>query len=186
VAWRQEGLPRLSMAVNLSARQFYDEHLVSDVTAILAETGMEAPLLEVEISEALLMQDVDKTVRILNALKGVGVRIAINDFGAGYCSLVTLNRFPLDTIKIDRAFISEIAGAAVDENLTEALVALSGALSVTVVAQGVETKAQADFLREHACDQFQGFYVNVPVPAAEIVDLLRTADVADSGSHAAA
>ncbi len=166
------------MAVNLTARQFYDEHLLPDLTAILADTGMDAHLLELEITESLLMRDVEKTLRILTGLKDMGIRIAIDDFGIGYSSLATLKRFPLDTIKIDRSFIRDVASVAEDKELTEAIIAMGRTLSLTVVAQGVETKEQADFLRQNACDEFQGFYLNRPLPADQITELLRTqADV---------
>ena len=172
-AWQAQGLPRLSMAINLTARQFFDEGLVSDLTAVLAATGMDAKLLELEITESLLLRDVEKSLRILARLKKMGIRIAIDDFGVGYSSLATLQQFPLDTIKIDRSFIRDIASVDEDKALTEAIIAMGRTLSLTVVAQGVETKAQADFLRLNACDEFQGFYLDVPMPAEQTTSLLR-------------
>ena len=172
-AWQAQGLPRLSMAINLTARQFFDEGLVSDLTAMLAATGMDANLLELEITESLLLRDVEKSLRILARLKKMGIRIAIDDFGVGYSSLATLQQFPLDTIKIDRSFIRDIASVDEDKALTEAIIAMGRTLSLTVVAQGVETKAQADFLRLNACDEFQGFYLDVPMPAEQTTSLLR-------------
>ena len=173
VAWQAQGLPRLSMAINLTARQFFDEGLVSDLTTMLAATGMDANLLELEITESLLLRDVEKSLRILARLKKMGIRIAIDDFGVGYSSLATLQQFPLDTIKIDRSFIRDIASVDEDKALTEAIIAMGRTLSLTVVAQGVETKAQADFLRLNACDEFQGFYLDVPMPAEQTTSLLR-------------
>jgi EAL domain-containing protein (putative c-di-GMP-specific phosphodiesterase class I) len=172
VAWQKQGLPRLSIAVNLTARQFGDESLLSDIAAVLEATGMEAALLEIEINESLLIRDVGGTLRILTALKALGVRIAIDDFGTGYSSISTLQRFPLDTVKIDRSFIRNFAAQTNTSDLTEAIVAMGKHLSLTVVAQGVETKEQADFLRKHACDELQGFYFNKPMPAAEFTALL--------------
>ena len=145
VAWQKQGLPHLSMAVNLTARQFFDENLLPDIASILKATGMDARLLELEITESLLMRDVEKTLRILTGLKDMGIRIAIDDFGIGYSSLSTLKQFPLDTIKIDRSFIRDVASVAEDKDLTEAIIAMGRTLSLTVVAQGVETKEQADF-----------------------------------------
>jgi len=174
VAWQAQGLQPLSMAVNLSARQFFDEGLVPDLAAILSATGMGAQLLELEIAESLLMRDVEKSLGILARLKGMGVRIAIDDFGVGYSSLAALKQFPLDTIKIDRSFIRDVASVDEDKALTEAIIAMGRTLSLTVVAQGVETKAQADFLRLNACDEFQGFYLDVPMPADQASALLRT------------
>jgi diguanylate cyclase (GGDEF)-like protein len=184
VAWQNQGLPKLSMAVNLTTRQFADEHLLLDLTAILADTGMEPHLLELEITESLLMRDVEKTLRIFTSLKDMGIRIAIDDFGIGYSSLSALKQFPLDTIKIDRSFIRDIFSVTEDKALTEAIIAMGRTLSLTVVAQGVETEQQADFLRQNACDEFQGFYLNEPVPGDQIAALLRTqSPVADSDPH---
>lgn len=173
VAWQREGLPRLCMAVNLSTLQFFDSHLLADVASILASTGMDASLLELEITESMLMQDVGRTLGILTELKKLGVRIAVDDFGTGYTTLSSLQQFPLDTIKIDRTFIREVDQVAEGKALTEAIIAMGKSLSLTVVAQGVETKAQVEFLREHACDEFQGFYFNRPVAAGEFGDVLR-------------
>jgi EAL domain-containing protein (putative c-di-GMP-specific phosphodiesterase class I) len=174
LAWQNQGLPQLRISVNLTARQFFDEHLLTDLTAILAQTGMDASLLELEFTESLLMRDVDKTLQILVGLKAMGIRVAIDDFGIGYSSLSTLKQFPLDTVKIDRSFIRDVASDADDKHLTEAIIAMGRTLSLTVVAQGVETKEQADFLRQNACDEFQGFYLNKPMPAEQIAELLRT------------
>ena len=173
VAWRNQGLPPLGMAVNLTARQFTDENLLADLAQLLAQTGMDASGLELEITEGLLLRDVDKTVRILNGLTAMGIRIAIDHFGIGYSSLATLRQFPVNTIKIDRSFTRDAASVAQDKGLTEAIIAMGRALGVTVVAQGVETSAQADFLRGSSCDEFQGFYFNQPLPAPELGELLR-------------
>jgi EAL domain-containing protein (putative c-di-GMP-specific phosphodiesterase class I) len=173
VAWQEQGLPRLTMAVNLTARQFADENLLADLASILADTGMSANLLELEIAESLLMRDVEAAMRILVGLKAMGIRIAIDDFGIGYASLSRLRQFPLDTIKIDRSFIRDVAGAAEGSEVAEAIIAMGRTLSLTVVAQGVETREQAEFLRGHACDEFQGFYLDKPMPAEKIVEVLR-------------
>jgi diguanylate cyclase (GGDEF)-like protein len=173
VAWQEHGLPPMSMAVNLTMRQFYHEHLLSDLVAILAETRMKATLLELEISERLLMRDVEHTLRVLSGLQEMGVRIAIDDFGVGYSSLATLKQFPLSTIKIDRSFIRDVTSVPDDKALTEAIIAMGRTLSLTVVAQGVETREQADFLRQNACDEFQGFYLDKPVPADQLTAALR-------------
>ncbi|NWB96868.1 EAL domain-containing protein [Pseudomonas gingeri] len=173
ITWQQQGLPHLGIAVNLTARQFVDDNLLIDLAAILAETGMDASLLELEIAESLLMQDVKNALRVLNGLKTLKIRIAIDDFGIGYSSLSALKQFPLDSIKIDRSFIRDVTSVAEDKALTEAIIAMGRTLSLTVVAQGVETRAQADFLRDNACDEFQGFYFNKPVPADQFGALLQ-------------
>ncbi|OAB49605.1 diguanylate cyclase [Pseudomonas thivervalensis] len=172
VAWQRQGLPRLGVAVNLTARQFADENLLADLAGILAETGMDARLLELEIAERLLMQDVKRALSVLTGLKHLQVRIAIDDFGIGYSSLSALEQFPLDVIKIDRSCICDTSSVSEDKALTEAIIAMGRTLSLTVVAQGVETKEQADFLRDNACDEFQGFYFNKPVPADQFKALL--------------
>jgi diguanylate cyclase (GGDEF)-like protein len=173
IVWRNQGLPALSIAVNLSARQFLDEQLLTDVSSILAETGMDPHLLELELNEGLLIHDVENTMRILTGLKALGVRIAVDDFGTGYSSLALLQRFPLDTIKIDRSFMHDFVGTRKDTGLADAIIAMGKSLSLTVVAQGVETKEQADHLRLHACDELQGFYFKRPLPVAEFTQLLR-------------
>jgi diguanylate cyclase (GGDEF)-like protein len=173
MAWQKQGLPHLSIAVNLTERQFLDEHLLQDVASILQATGMPAQLLELEITESLLIRDVAKTLAVLTPLKALGVRIAADDFGTGYSSLATLQQFPLDTIKIDRSFVRDVTGTPENTILADAVVALGKSLSLTVVAQGVETREQADFLRKHACDELQGFYFNRPLPAQQFAELLR-------------
>jgi diguanylate cyclase (GGDEF)-like protein len=183
VAWQREGLPALCIAVNLTGRQFADESLLADVTEILGSTGMNPQLLEVELSESLLMHDVDNTLRILTGLKALGIRIAIDDFGTGYSSLATLQRFPLDTIKIDRSFVHGLTRDLESRGLADAIIAMGRSLSLTVVAQGVETQEEAEFLRVHACDELQGFYFNRPVPADQFAQLLRdqAAEIGDVG-----
>jgi diguanylate cyclase (GGDEF)-like protein len=172
-AWLALGLQPVSIAVNLTARQFSDSRLVSDLAAALSASGMPAHLLELEIAESLLMRDVAASLAILARLKELGVRIAVDDFGIGYLSLSTLKQFPLDSIKIDRSFIRDASSGVEDRALTEAIFAMGRTLSMTVVAQGVETKEQADFLRKNACDEFQGFYFDKPVPAGQIGGMLR-------------
>jgi diguanylate cyclase (GGDEF)-like protein len=172
IAWQKQGLPPLSIAVNLTTRQFLDEQLLADVTSILAETGMDPRLLEIELNEGLLINDVENTLRILTGLKALGIRIAVDDFGTGYSSLAMLQRFPLDTIKIDRSLMREFLGTANDTGLADAIIAMGKSLSLTVVAQGVETKEQADHLRLHACDELQGFYFKRPLPLDEFTQLL--------------
>jgi diguanylate cyclase (GGDEF)-like protein len=187
VAWQHAGAPPLNIAVNLTARQFADERLLEDVRAALDITGMDPRLLEFEISESVLIRDVEATLRILSGLKGLGVRIAIDDFGIGYSSLKTLQRFPLDTIKIDRSFIRGISDDPENWGLADAVISMGKNLSLTVVAQGVETNEQAEFLRDHACDELQGFYFDRPLPPKEFMELLLTpaGEIADLGKDLA-
>jgi diguanylate cyclase (GGDEF)-like protein len=172
VAWQKAGAPCLKMAVNLTGRQFFDEHLIEDVSAILESTGMDARLLEFEISERLLIRDVESTLRVLRKLKRLGIAIAIDDFGTGYSSLASLQRFPLNTIKIDRSLVAGICAGAENKQFAEAVIAMGKNLSLTVVAQGVETREQAEFLRDHSCDELQGFYLSRPLPPDEFAKLL--------------
>ena len=179
VSWQKQGLPRLSMAVNMTARQFNDENLLLEIAAILDESGMDPSLLELEISESILMRDVDKALRILKAFKEMGIRVTIDDFGVGYSSLSALKQFPIDTIKIDRSFIRDIASAHGSNDLLAAIIAIGRTMSLTVVAQGVETREQVDLLREQSCDEFQGFYFNRPMPSGQFGEMLRTQPVGD-------
>ena len=182
VAWQKSGLPSLPIAVNLTRRQFFDDHLLLDLASILEDADMEAGLLELEIAESVLMQDIEKAVRVLTQLKTLGVRMAIDGFGTGYSSLIALERFPIDTIKIDRSLLKE-STLAKGADLTDAIIAMGKTLSMTVVAQGVETKQQADFLRAHAYDEFQGFYFHKPIPVDQFTQLLRTqTDVAEEAA----
>jgi diguanylate cyclase (GGDEF)-like protein len=173
-AWLDQGLPRLSMAVNLSPRQFADENLLRDINAILERTAMDPTLLELEITESMLMQNVEKAIGMLASLSSRGIRLAIDDFGTGYSSLSTLKRFPINTIKVDRSFIRDLPGTPEDRAITDAIIAMGRTLSMTVIAEGVETKAQADYLRGKTCDEFQGFYFRKPMAAAELAALLQT------------
>ena len=181
VAWQKSGLPHLNMAVNLSRRQFTDESLLRDITSILEETGMSPALLELEITESTLMHDVDKALGTLKTFRDLGVRLAIDNFGTGYSSLSNLRKFPIDTIKIDGSLIRDLSNQAENRSIAEATIAMGRNLSLTVLAECVETKAQADFLREHACDEFQGFYFSKPVTANKFGELLeaQTATAAD-------
>jgi diguanylate cyclase (GGDEF)-like protein len=173
VAWRLDGLPPLSMAVNLSARQFFDASLEDDVAEALRASGMPPGMLELEICESVLVRDTQKTVAILMALKKLGVQITVDNFGTGYSALSVLRQLPLDTIKIDRLFLREDDGNVVAREVTDAIIAMGHTLSSSVVVHGVETKAQADLLRKHACHQVQGFYFSRPVGAAEFTELLK-------------
>jgi diguanylate cyclase (GGDEF)-like protein/PAS domain S-box-containing protein len=172
VAWQRDGLPAVRIAVNLSNSQFYDEHLVHNVREALKSTGMAANMLEVEISEPVLMHDVARSCRIVADLKRAQVRIAIQNFGASYLSLANIREVPIDTLKVDRSLLRDI-GSPETRALTNAIIAVAKSLSLTVIAEGVETRLQAEFAREHACDAMQGFYVSEPASAADFAALLQ-------------
>ncbi|MBT9528446.1 MAG: EAL domain-containing protein [Rhizobacter sp.] len=173
VAWQREGLPPINMAVNLSVRQFADEGLLDDIASILAETGMTPGLLELEITEGMLIHNIERAIKLLTAIKQLGVRLAIDDFGTGYSSLGQLKNFPIDTLKVDRSFIRDLATDSEDKAITSAIIAMGKTLSLTVVAEGVETIEQQTFLRDQACDEMQGYYFSKPIAAAEFATLLR-------------
>jgi diguanylate cyclase (GGDEF)-like protein len=175
VAWQRSGLPRLRIAINLTSRQFYDERLPNEVSAALSTTGMEADLLEIEIAENLLIRDLDATLRILTALRELGVRVAIDEFGTGYTKLSTLP--PLDTIKIHRSFIRTIANRQDNAKLVDAVIALARSLSLAIVAQGVETREEAELLRANPCDEIQGYLFDRPLQAEDFQRLLAAQNV---------
>jgi diguanylate cyclase (GGDEF)-like protein/PAS domain S-box-containing protein len=162
IAWQRLGLPPLVMAVNLSPRQFKDPALVEVITEALQESGLPAHCLELEITESMIMNSVDQAAQTAAVIKSLGVRLAIDDFGTGYSSLSQLKQFPIDTLKIDRSFIRELPGNPDDQAITEAIISLGKALGVNIVAEGVETAAQALFLRERDCDEIQGFLYSKP------------------------
>jgi EAL domain-containing protein (putative c-di-GMP-specific phosphodiesterase class I) len=152
----------VQVAVNLSPRQFNDPKLAQGVAQALKESGLPARLLELEITETLAMQHTDVTLTTLNRLKKLGVSIAIDDFGTGYSSLAYLKRFPVDKVKIDRTFVADTPHDREQGAIVSAIVALAHALDVEVIAEGVETAAQQEFLRRCGCDYLQGYLVGRP------------------------
>jgi len=173
VAWQRVGLPPLRMAVNLSARQFADEDLLKHIAGALGESGMKPELLEMELTENMMMQNAERAGKVLAAIKRLGVRLAIDDFGVGYSSLANLKRFPIDTLKVDRSFIRNIPQDSEDNAITRAIIAMGKSLNLTVVAEGVETLEQEAFLREHGCDETQGYYFSKPIAGNQFAELLR-------------
>jgi diguanylate cyclase (GGDEF)-like protein len=173
--WQNSGIAPLRVAVNLSARQFSRGGLMSTVADILEESGLAPGYLELEITESLLMEDIDASSQILNELKNVvgGLRISIDDFGTGYSSLSYLKSFPIDLLKIDRSFVQNVPGDPDDAAITTAIIRLAHSLRLGVIAEGVETEEQATFLRERGCDEAQGYYFSRPLPADEFAELLK-------------
>ncbi|MCY7285513.1 MAG: EAL domain-containing protein, partial [Cyanobacteria bacterium CAN_BIN43] len=172
-AWQDAGLPPIRMAVNLSARQFQQHKLVQLIDRVLSKTGLEAQYLEVEITESIAMQDISVTISILEELQAMGVYISLDDFGTGYSSLATLKNFPLHTLKIDRAFVKDLTTDPKDAALIRAIVALGHGLNLGVIAEGVETAEQQEFLRSVGCDAMQGYFFSKPLPAAAVVQLYQ-------------
>lgn len=170
--WHAAGYPGLRISVNISAHQFQDKNLPHLVKSILTETGLPPQCLEVEITEQTAMQDIDTTVRTLVDLSKVRVQIALDDFGNGYSALGYLKRFPVNSLKIDRSFVSEVTSNQDDAAITSAIIAMAHVLDLKVIAEGVETKDQLKFLQNQRCDSIQGFLISRGLPAEEIVHLL--------------
>jgi diguanylate cyclase (GGDEF)-like protein len=174
MAWQRGGLRPVSMAVNLSPRQFVDEHLLQDIDEALAASGMSAVLLQLEVTESMVMRNVSRAVKVLDAIQRRGIRLAIDDFGTGYSSMSLMKQFPIDTIKIDRSFVRDLPDDSEDRAIAQAIISMGKALGLTVVAEGVETAEQQTFLRDHACDEMQGFLFSKPLPPLQVADLLRS------------
>ncbi|MCS0608707.1 EAL domain-containing protein [Massilia solisilvae] len=173
VAWQRQGLPAVPVAVNLSGRQFAQRGLAGTVRRIVEETGIDPALLELEITETTLMQSGGHTLEVLEQINAMGVRLSIDDFGTGYSSLAYLKRFPVHKIKVDRAFVRELEASAEDRAIVAAVMALANSLQLSVVAEGVETEAQLQLLREHGCELAQGFLFARPLEAHQVPELLR-------------
>jgi diguanylate cyclase (GGDEF)-like protein len=171
--WQQAGLPSIRVAVNLSARQFQQKDLVKTIAKVLDETGLEPDYLEIEITESIAIQDVDFTISVLNSLRSMGIHISMDDFGTGYSSLWSLKRFPLDKLKIDRSFIHDFIGTPKDAAIITAIIDLGHALNLKLIAEGVETTEQFNFLRSINCDGIQGYLFSHPVTAQEATKILQ-------------
>jgi diguanylate cyclase (GGDEF)-like protein/PAS domain S-box-containing protein len=177
--WRDAGLDRLRMSVNLSMRQLQQKELARSVEAALRQSGVSADALELEITESVAMQNLEWTKSVLRALRDMGVRISIDDFGTGQSSLSHLKHFPLSTLKIDRGFVRDIAVDPDDEAIVRAVIALAHTLKLAVVAEGIETEAQLAFLADAGCEEGQGYLFCAPRPAAELDALLASGGIAD-------
>ena len=172
-AWQDAGLGRLRVAVNLSARQFGANDLVPGIERVLADTGLAPECLELELTESLFMSDVTPAVELLHRMKSLGIKLSIDDFGTGYSSFSYLSRFPIDVLKIDRSFVNDVTYDANDAAIVASIIALAHNLRLSVIAEGVETVEQLDYLRHQGCDEMQGYYFSRPLPAHEFECLLR-------------
>jgi diguanylate cyclase (GGDEF)-like protein len=174
--WMTAGLPSMRIAVNLSVKQLLQKNFAAIVEQVLADTGLPARLLELEITESTLMENAQDTLEALHRLRSLGVRLSIDDFGTGYSSLSYLKRFPVDIIKIDRSFVRDVPHDVDDAAIITGIIALAHSLRLDVVAEGVETEAQLRFLKEQSCDLLQGFYLSQAVPAEQFArDLIAKA-----------
>jgi diguanylate cyclase (GGDEF)-like protein/PAS domain S-box-containing protein len=172
IAWQRAAIPLRPVAINLSARQFQQPEMVARIGAIIRASGIEASLIEFELTESMLMIDPEAAALTLYQLKSLGVRLSIDDFGTGYSSLAYLKRFPLDKLKIDRAFVRDVSTDADDAAITLAIISLAHNLNLTVVAEGVETGEQLKLLITNGCDEMQGYYFSQPVPEDECARML--------------
>ena len=171
--WDGLGLPRVTMSVNLSPRQFMYGDLTKDMIRLLAKPGYDADRLKLEITEGMVMHNPERAVLLIRQLKDMGLHIAIDDFGTGYSSLAYLRRFPIDTLKIDRSFVLDTPADAGAVAITQAIIAMAHNLDLDVTAEGVETAEQFEFLLQHGCDQIQGYYFSPPLSAADAAALLH-------------
>ena len=175
-AWRDEGLAELRVAVNISARQFAQQDLAKSIASVLAETGLPPQLLELELTESLVMTDVERAIVTLRDLKELGVQLSLDDFGTGHSSLSYLKRLPIDALKIDQSFVRDVATVPDDAAIVASIISLAHNLKRQVIAEGVETQEQILYLKRHGCDEMQGFFFSKPVPADLFERLLRLDD----------
>lgn len=164
-AWIHSGLISFPVSVNVSAKQFMGRSFVQRVSKILEETGLDPGFLELELTESMLIEDVEQVSTLLNELKKIGVFLAIDDFGTGYSSLGYLKNFPIDKLKIDRIFVSDVDTVPADRQIAAAIVGLGKAMGLTIIAEGVERSSQANILEELGCTQVQGYYYSRPLYA---------------------
>jgi EAL domain-containing protein (putative c-di-GMP-specific phosphodiesterase class I) len=162
------------MAVNVSAIEFRDETFLEGLFSVLSDTGLDPTSLELELTESVLMKHPDSSAAILQRLRSRGVHVALDDFGTGYSSLSYLQKFPIDALKIDQSFVSRITGVGDDTSIVTAVISMAQNLNLRVVAEGVETIQQKDFLQAHACDEAQGFYFSRAVPPEQFATFLKS------------
>jgi diguanylate cyclase (GGDEF)-like protein/PAS domain S-box-containing protein len=171
--WQHAGYGPLRIAVNLSARQFAQPGLVREIARVLEDTGLAPTCLEIELTESLVMEDVEGAIHTMRELKSMGVKLSIDDFGTGYSSLSYLRRFPVDVLKIDRSFVRDITSSADDAAMVAAIIELARGLHMRVIAEGVETEAQLDYLKQRGCDEVQGHVYARAAPGADVEAMLR-------------
>ncbi|HEY4837348.1 MAG TPA: EAL domain-containing protein [Candidatus Acidoferrales bacterium] len=172
--WMDAGLPIRTIAVNISAMQFRNDHFLSDVFTILSETGLDPKCLELELTESVLIKRAETASSVLQTLRSKGIQIAVDDFGTGYSSLSYLTKFPIDALKIDQSFVRQISSVPVDTTIVTTVISMGRSLKLRVVAEGVETQNELEFLQSHNCEEAQGYYFSRPVPAPKFARLLET------------
>ncbi|MDE1712999.1 EAL domain-containing protein, partial (plasmid) [Chromobacterium amazonense] len=172
VAWRQAGLPEVTLAINLSALQFRQPDLAEQVQQALLSHDLPGHALDIEVTESVIMEDAQATIQAIDTMKSMGLRLSIDDFGTGYSSLSYLKRFKADKLKIDRSFVRDIPQDADDSAIARAIINMAKNLNMQVVAEGVETMEQWQFLEQEGCDFVQGYLIAKPLPAEEFAALL--------------
>jgi EAL domain-containing protein (putative c-di-GMP-specific phosphodiesterase class I) len=170
--WHQSTRIPISMAVNLSARQFSDANFLSTTKQIINSSGIDKRFLILELTESLLLGNIDDKIKLLKSLKALGLKLSLDDFGTGYSSLSYLRKLPLDELKIDRSFIMELSKSTDTRAIVSTIVFLARSLKLATVAEGIEKKEELEFMRKLGCQQYQGFYFSRPVPSKELVELL--------------
>ncbi|MBV1921055.1 MAG: EAL domain-containing protein, partial [Pseudomonadales bacterium] len=161
------------VAVNLSGRQFTQDGLLDTIKEAIKTSGINSANLELEITESMMMENTDETISILNDIRSLGIQLSIDDFGTGYSSMAYLKRFPINTLKIDQSFIRGLPGDTGDGAIVKATIAIAHALNLTVIAEGVETEDQLEFLKPLHCEEVQGYYFSRPITASSISELLE-------------
>jgi EAL domain-containing protein (putative c-di-GMP-specific phosphodiesterase class I) len=171
--WQTAGMAPITVAVNVSARQFREANWVDRVEAALRESGLDPRYLELELTESLLMHDVEYAVATMRRLQAIGIGLAIDDFGTGYSSLTALKSFPVTRLKIDQSFIRSLPDDQNDRSIAKAVISLGQQLNLKVIAEGVETAAQLAFLTNNKCDEVQGFHFSKPVESSVVAEMLK-------------
>ena len=182
-SWQDFGLDPVPVAINLSARQFRQADITSLVESVLKETGLDPKYLEIEITESLVMENTEKVMGMLRELKSMGIQLAMDDFGTGYSSLAYLNRFPFDNLKIDLSFVRDITNNPNSAAIAKTIIAMAHSMRMKVTAEGVETEGQMKYLRDHKCDEMQGYFFSRPLPANEFQTLLRSGRLLNFGAE---
>jgi EAL domain-containing protein (putative c-di-GMP-specific phosphodiesterase class I) len=172
--WHLAGLENLVVSTNMSARQFYQGNLPEVIAQILRETSLEPKYLKIELTESIVMQDIDMAVGILNRLKEMGLSLSIDDFGTGYSSLAYLKRFPVDELKIDKSFVNGLGTDLNDSTIVNTIISMAHSMRLKVVAEGVETADQLELLRERSCEEVQGFYFSKPLAPGLFEEMMRS------------
>jgi EAL domain-containing protein (putative c-di-GMP-specific phosphodiesterase class I) len=180
--WQKQGIPQMRIAVNISGYQLQQVDFIKRLEQIVAGTGMPFDLLEVEITESVIMQNSEYAIKVLNEIQNKGIHISVDDFGTGYSSLAHLKRFSVNTLKIDKSFVRDIEFNQTDAAITSAIIAMGNSLKLKVIAEGVETEGQYTFLQEAMCDEIQGYLISRPIPPEKVFEFITSRNEAKSSS----